>query len=103
MDDETEAAVAGISGVPRPMPTPTHKAKTPKMPRGLKGQSKGAESKYPSIPTNPTAVFTYKLKDTQKVHLPIDHPQMPNIKRKERVEVVYNEAASTLANPQVSR
>ena len=50
-----------------------------------------SKPKYASPPSNPTQVFTYKLKPTQKVHLPADHPQTPTIRNKERVEVVFND------------
>ena len=67
-----------------------------------------SKPKYASPPSNPTQVFTYKLKPTQKVHLPADHPQTPTIRNKERVEVVFNDqqevpvaaaAALEAANP----
>ena len=81
--NETEAAVAGIV-TPNAKPQ-INKRFVPKKPTLVK-------EKYPAIPHNPTTVFTYKLKPAQKVHLPYDHPQINNIRNRDRVEVVYNEA-----------
>ena len=78
----------GPSGQPMTR-SPTKKAANPGKP------------KYASPPANPTQVFTYKLKPTQKVHLPADHPQTPTIQNKDKVEIVFNDAdAATIANSQ---
>merc|ERR1719259_584131 len=70
--------------------SPTKKASNPGKP------------KYASPPANPTQVFTYKLKPTQKVHLPADHPQTPTIQNKDKVEIVFNDADAAIANSQPS-
>ena len=79
----------GPSGQPMTR-SPTKKAANPSKP------------KYASPPANPTQVFTYKLKPTQKVHLPADHPQTPTIQNKDKVEIVFNDADAAIANSQPS-
>ena len=100
--DETEAAVAGISSgvatTARRYVPAAHTARS----SPVKGSGRTpAKPKYASPPSNPTQVFTYKLKPTQKVHLPADHPQTPTIRNKERVEVVFNDQQAEVPNLQV--